>query len=113
MRNVGGSVGIAAVATALTRLRVTHAAALASHVSVYDPNARAVFGQLQQAFGARGLPDATALAAMNGMVQRQASMLAFIDMFRWLGAIFLLLIPLVFVMRRSHGRRAPVAVVAE
>ena len=39
-------------------------------------------------------------------------MLAFIDVFRLLGVIFLVMIPLVFVMRRPHGQ-SPVAAAVE
>jgi DHA2 family multidrug resistance protein len=111
-RNVGSSVGIAAVATMLTRSRVQHVATLATRITAYDASARAMFTQLQQMFQMRapGAPAQTsALAAMSGMVQRQAAMLAFIDLFRLLGVIFLVMIPLVFVMRRPHGQSQVVA----
>ena len=114
-RNVGSSVGIAAVATMLTRSRVEHVATLSTRITAYDASARAMFAQLQQMFQMRapGAPAQTsALAAMSGMVQRQASMLAFIDLFRLLGVIFLVMIPLVFVMRRPHGQ-SPVAAAVE
>jgi MFS transporter, DHA2 family, multidrug resistance protein len=115
VRNVGSSVGIAAVATMLTRMRVAHTAALSEHVSVYEPATRAVLSRLQLLFAARGPGESerAALAALNGMVARQASLLAFIDMFRWLGIIFIVLLPLVLFMRRPRAGRRPVAVVAE
>src|SRR5439155_3608348 len=50
VRNVGSSVGIASVETMLTRSRVLHAAMLGTHISAYDPLARATYGQLQQQF---------------------------------------------------------------
>jgi MFS transporter, DHA2 family, multidrug resistance protein len=113
VRNIGSSIGIAAVATMLTRVHVVHAASLAEHINPYDANARSMYEQLQAFFTAHGMGfGSTALAAMNGMVQRQASMLAFVDLFRWLGMIFLVLIPVVFVMRRPRGR-APAVAVAE
>jgi hypothetical protein len=38
------------------------------------------------------------------MVQRQASMVAFIEVFRLLALIFLLLLPLLFLMKRPQTR---------
>ncbi len=62
---------------------------------------------------------AQAQGMIYGMVQRQASMLAFVDNFRLLGAAMLIIIPLLFLMKKTapkkEGRRlatsraAPVA----
>ncbi|MCC7008799.1 MAG: DHA2 family efflux MFS transporter permease subunit [Acidobacteria bacterium] len=110
MRNVGSSVGIAAVATLLTRTRVTHAAVLSEHISPYNPASEATRQALGRLLGTPN--DLVALAAMNGMVQRQASMLAFVDLFRLLGIVFIVLIPVVFLMRRPAASQ-PVAAVVE
>ena len=45
-----------------------------------------------------------AYAAMFGVVQRQASMVAFVELFRLLGIIFLVLLPLLFLMKRPQTR---------
>ena len=47
-----------------------------------------------------------AYAAVFGAVQRQASMVSFVHVFRLLGIIFLLLLPLVLLMRRPRGKAA-------
>ena len=44
-----------------------------------------------------------AYAALFGMVQQQASMVSFVGLFRLLGVIFLLLLPLVLLMKRPRG----------
>ena len=46
------------------------------------------------------------MPAVYGTVQRHATMVAFVDVFRLLGMIFLLLLPLVMLMRRPSGRAA-------
>jgi DHA2 family multidrug resistance protein len=51
-----------------------------------------------------------ALMAMRGLLLREASMVSFVMLFRLLGVVFLLMIPLVFIMRRPKGRAAPVDV---
>lgn len=114
MRNVGGGIGIAMISTLLTRTRIAHAAALSAHVTPYDPAVQSMLRQLQQTFQMRGSlapADTSAIAMLSRMVQQQASMLAFIDMFRLLGLLFLLMIPLVFIMRRPRAGQAAAAVV--
>jgi DHA2 family multidrug resistance protein len=66
----------------------------------------------RQGFLASGSDPVTAsqraYAALFGAVQRQAAMVSFVDLFRLLGMIFLLLVPLVLLMRRPRGK-SPVA----
>jgi DHA2 family multidrug resistance protein len=108
MRNIGGSMGIAAATTLLTRHRQEHTSTLASHIDVYTPQVRAMLEQLRAAFMARGADAATATdqarVALWGMVQREAMMLSFTDIFRWLSLLFVALVPLVLLMR--NPRRA-------
>ena len=44
-----------------------------------------------------------ALVILRGMLLREASMVSFVMLFRLLGVMFLLLVPLVFIMRRPKG----------
>ena len=59
---------------------------------------------------ARGMDLATATkrayAALFGMVQRQAAMMSYIDAFFLLAVLFLLMLPLILIMKRpqrAHG----------
>ena len=47
--------------------------------------------------------------ALYGMIQRQASIVSFVTLFQTLGILFLVMIPLVMLMRRPKGRAGPVA----
>ena len=47
-----------------------------------------------------------ALAMLYGLVQQQATLLSFLSVFRLMGILFLLIIPLVFILRRPKGKRA-------
>jgi hypothetical protein len=40
-----------------------------------------------------------------GVVQQQATLLSFLSVFRLMGILFLLIIPLVFILRRPKGKR--------
>ena len=68
------------------------------------------FEGLKQSFVAAGSDPVTAsqraYAAMFGMVQRQATMVSFVDLFRLLGVMFLLLLPLILLMKRPKGAPA-------
>src|SRR5262249_25561241 len=80
MRNIGGSVGIAATGTMLARHQQSTTALLGANVTPYDAASRSLFVQLRGAFMAAGSDMATATnrtyAAIFGIVQRQASMVA-------------------------------------
>jgi MFS transporter, DHA2 family, multidrug resistance protein len=107
MRNMGGSMGIAAATTLLYRHGREYASQLGSHITVYDAPARAFLQGLRGAFMAGGADPYTAArqaeAAAAGLVSRQASMLAFVSVFRLLASFFVLLLPLVLLMRSPKG----------
>ena len=108
MRNLGGSIGIAITGTLLFRNQQGHTALMGSHINVYDLAAQDAFARARAGFIASGSDPVTAsrraYAALFGMVQRQASMVAFIEVFRLLALIFLLLLPLLFLMKRPQTR---------
>ena len=106
VRNIGSSVGIAAVATMVTRARVEHVAALSTYVTPYNPLVQSYRQQFQNALAGRSFGDTGMLAGMAGMVQRQASLLAFIDVFRLLGMIFIISSAARVSHAASQGQRA-------
>jgi MFS transporter, DHA2 family, multidrug resistance protein len=109
MRNVGGSVGIAVTQTLLSRGRQMHTSILGAHVSEYSLVAQERLHQLQSAFIAQGADSVTAAershGALWGTVQQQAAILTFNDVFRLMALIFILLVPLGYVMRRPRSSR--------
>jgi len=110
MRNIGGSVGIAVTGTMLTRQRQAVATVLGENLSAYDVQTQTLLAQMKAAFMARGADAVTATerayAALHGMLLQQASMISFVWLFRLLGGIFLMLLPLILIMRRPKGRVA-------
>lgn len=108
MRNIGGSIGIAITGTLLARHQQAHINLLGAHVDALNPTAQALIDRLRGSFIAGGADAVTATqrayAALFGMVQRQASMVSFVEIFRLLGFVFLLMIPLVLLMKRPSGR---------
>jgi len=110
MRNIGGSVGIAVTGTLLTRQRQSIGAVLGENISAYDVQTQTLLAQMKAAFMAKGADAVTATersyAALHGMLLQQASMVSFVWLFRLLGGIFLILLPLILIMRRPTGRVA-------
>jgi DHA2 family multidrug resistance protein len=109
MRNIGGSVGIAMATTFLERRTQFQINVLGAHVTPYSAATRQMIAGTRSVFMAHGSDPVTATqqayGAVFGAVARQASMLAFLETFRTLGLVFLVLLPLLFLMRRPSGRR--------
>jgi len=111
MRNIGASVGISSVATLQFRHMQTHINILGQHVNEASLRTQQTLGGLRQTFVAKGVDAVTAdhraHAALWGMVQQQASMLAYNDVFRFLGWMFLVMLPLLFLMEKPRGGKGP------
>jgi len=112
MRNIGGSMGIAGATTYLFRRQQFHINRLGAHVNATSPQARSLVRQLRGAMMARGADPHLALersfAGLWGMVQKHAAMAAFVDAFLALAMVFLLVLPMLFLMNkpRHHTRGA-------
>ena len=113
MRNLGGSVGIAVATTMISRRAQQNINVLGANVTSYDPSTRRMLDGLKAIMMARGADLATATdrahAMLFGLVARQATMLAFVGVFRLLALIFLLMLPLLLIMQTPRHRRSDVA----
>ncbi len=111
MRNLGGSVGIAAVATMLARRTQAYVNILGSNVTPYSPQTQQALAGARSLFISRGADAYTAMrqayGAIWGTVQVQATMVAFVEVFRILAMIFIVAIPLVLLMRRIRSGQRP------
>ncbi|HKJ95015.1 MAG TPA: DHA2 family efflux MFS transporter permease subunit [Gammaproteobacteria bacterium] len=112
-RNLGGSVGISLAVTVLARRSQVHQHALVSNVSAYSDSYQRTAQGLSHALSSASASASGALqqaqSVIYGLVQGQARMLAFVDDFRIMGAIFVAMIPLAFLLRRSAAGDAPPA----
>lgn len=105
-RNIGGSVGISVVTTMLDRRGQVHQTFLASHLSASNPALQArlkALGQMVQSHGG-GPPGSSPVpyAIIQGAVVRQAAMLSYVDCFWFLGVAILLMVPMVFLIKKSR-----------
>ena len=103
-RNVGASMGISYVTTMLDRGAQFHQSRLAAHLDPGDPRLQRMLqgatAALTPQSGSQALQQAYGLLQFN--VQRQATMLSYIDNFRTLAIISLCLIPLVFLVKKPR-----------
>jgi MFS transporter, DHA2 family, multidrug resistance protein len=104
MRNIGASIGISIVETMQVRRAQMHINILDKHINPGNPMTRQTIDGLTALFMAQGKDAATAnhqaYGAVWGMVQQQAAMLAYNDTFRFLALMFVLMLPLIFLMRK-------------
>ena len=108
LRNLGGSTGIALTTTLIERHQQAHISVLVAHVTPYSLSARSTIAATQSAMMARGVDPVVAshagLATIFGVVQQQAAILSFLDVFQLLAIMFLLAAPLVFIMKKPPSR---------
>ncbi|HEX3106189.1 MAG TPA: DHA2 family efflux MFS transporter permease subunit [Terriglobales bacterium] len=111
MRNVGASIGISSVETLQFRHLQAHINYLGQHVSSASLQTQRTLGGLRELFVSKGADQVTATqqahAALWGMLQRQAAILSYNDVFRFLGWMFLLLLPLLLLMEKPRGGKGP------
>jgi DHA2 family multidrug resistance protein len=106
-RNIGGSVGISFVTTMLDRRSQKHLSDLTSHLTGANAQFQAMLHGIAQQLVSHGASPADAqrqaYAVIQNMVQRQATMLAYLDNFHILGYAILAMIPAVFLMKKAKS----------
>jgi len=106
IRQLGGSLGTAIVITLVDHKTTTASANLIRYASVYNPTFMRWWQTYQVGFVARGSDPTTAhrqaLAALQGLIAQQASVVAFDYAFGVVGVTLLVCLPLVLFMRRGQ-----------
>jgi DHA2 family multidrug resistance protein len=90
MRNLGGSVGVSFVTTALQQREQFHHARLAEHVTAYN-----------------GFGIGTSLAHINAAIQAQSEIMSYLDLFWVLGVMALCIWPVALLLPRMPKGAAP------
>jgi DHA2 family multidrug resistance protein len=100
-QQLGGSISTAVLVTLLDRRSAFHQDMLAGSITLARP-------AVQHALSAHA-----SLEAISGLVAQQASTMSFADAFYFLGAVTLLLSPLVLLLRTPNAKAAPAAIALE
>ncbi len=106
VRNIGSSIGISFVATQIARRSQFHQARLVENVNAYNPALRDYLRQFGTATGSPADTSAQGMGALYGQVLRQAAAMSYLELFYVLGILFVIVTPLVWVMRQPRGRSA-------
>jgi DHA2 family multidrug resistance protein len=107
-RQLGGSLGIAIMATLLSRFTKSQKALLAEHVSTYDPETLSRLTMLTRGMVARGMDAITAkqqaLAIIDRQISAQASVLAFSRIYLLSGILLVCALPLLALWKTGRSR---------
>jgi DHA2 family multidrug resistance protein len=113
MRNIGASIGISIVETLQYRALQKHINTLGKFVSPSNLKAESMIAGLKQNFMAQGADVSTAsqraYEAVWGLLNRQAAMLSYNDVFFILSIVFLMMAPLILLMRKPKRGGAVMA----
>ncbi|HEX5109242.1 MAG TPA: DHA2 family efflux MFS transporter permease subunit [Vicinamibacterales bacterium] len=111
-RNIGGSAGIAMVTTLLARRQQFHQETLVSHVTPLDPGYGEMLRNTAAALVAKGTSAADAALQAQGVVygtvQKHAAMMAVTDTFWILALVFLAMVPIVMMLKKTPRVAGPV-----
>jgi DHA2 family multidrug resistance protein len=110
---MGSSIGIAAITTALAHREAVHRSALVEHFSVGRSEVADRMLLFQWAFTPR-TADAVhahqqALSAMDQIINGQALLLSFADVFFYVAIAFVVSLPLLLLLGRGGSREAAAA----
>jgi len=117
LRQLGGSFGVALISTYLTADNQVHRNDLVSKLSIYNPDVQNRVAALTKGFQSKGIAaDAarkTALQLQDRMVDVQATVLSYMDIFLWIGVMFLVCVPFVILFIKKTKHTTKMAHVAE
>ena len=106
MRQLGGSFGIAIITTFIARFNQEHRVNLVSNLDKTNFAVQQRVLQLQQGFMNKGFSTNESLnkayQVMDYGVMKQSSVLTFVDIFYYLGILFLLCIPFVLIIKKRN-----------
>lgn len=108
MRQVGGSFGVALITTYMARQNMFHRSMLVTDLNTNNPAVINRVNTLQHGFMAKGMtPDIalkSAYKVLDYSVSSQANVLSYMDVFYYLGIIFLVCIPFALFVKRNKQK---------
>ncbi|MGB7415766.1 MAG: MFS transporter, partial [Thermosynechococcaceae cyanobacterium] len=113
-RQLGGSIGIAVLTTVLAQREAFHQTVLSAKLSAYNPETQQRLAALTANFQSKGSDAATAhqqaLEALQHLIDTQAAVLSYADVFRFVGIVFIGSLPLLLLLDKGGaGAKAPVS----
>ncbi|MEO8961400.1 MAG: DHA2 family efflux MFS transporter permease subunit [Ginsengibacter sp.] len=113
MRQLGGSFGIAVITTFLARQNMVHRVDLISKLDVTNPVVQNRVLMMQNGFISKGMtPDLALKSAYQSLdfsIMRQSMVLSYMDVFLYIGILFLICVPFVLLIKGNRNKKAAVA----
>ncbi|QJD97458.1 DHA2 family efflux MFS transporter permease subunit [Mucilaginibacter robiniae] len=113
MRQLGGSFGVAIISTFVSRQTQVHRSNLALHLDYNSLNVQQRVAQMAASIQARGADmnraRQTAYAMLDGALTKQATLLSYMDVFLWVGVMFLLCVPVVLLFIKTSKAKVNMA----
>src|SRR5262249_7398518 len=108
MRNLGGAIGTAVLATVVTKREQFHSNIIGQSVDLGREEVRARIAQLTGYFQAHGMPDPAAaqhqaIVALGNLVKRQALVMGFSDTFAVIGVVLVLSAIAMLMLRKTNA----------
>jgi DHA2 family multidrug resistance protein len=111
MRQLGGSFGIAIITTFITRLSQEHRVNLLTNLDPAKYDVQQRIQGMQRAFMSKGYSADVALKkayqAIDYAVLKQSTVMSYIDIFMYLGIMFLCCIPIILFIKRGKNKINP------
>ncbi|REA55961.1 MFS transporter [Dyadobacter luteus] len=108
MRQLGGSFGVAVITTFIARQNMLHRNDLVSKLDVNNPIVQQRVEGLKNGFLAKGMSPDIALKSgykiLDYTVSKQALVMSYMDVFLYLGVLFLICVPFVLWTRSGSGK---------
>ena len=108
-RNIGGSIGVSLSNTVIAQNAQIHQSNLVAHTAQSSPAYQNALQQATQHFAAQGASmieaKQQAIGWLAQMIGRQASLLAYIDVFRYSAIITALLVPIALLLRSPKSEK--------
>ncbi|MNQ67082.1 Multidrug export protein EmrB [compost metagenome] len=111
MRQLGGSFGIAIITTFITRFSQEHRVDLLTNLDPAKFDVQQRIQGMQRAFMSKGYTADVALKkayqAIDYSILKQSTVMSYIDIFMYLGIMFLCCIPIIFFIKRGKNKINP------
>jgi len=113
MRQLGGSFGVAVITTFLSRQNMVHRVALVSKLDASNPMVQHRVAMIQKDFMGKGMsPDValkSAYTVLDYTVSKQAAVLSYMDVFLYLGILFLVCVPFILLVKGNKKKKINIA----
>ncbi len=113
MRQLGGSFGIALITTFMATQNVAHRSSMVSRLSADNPIMQQRIHSMQQNFIAHGKTPDQALQStyqsLDYMINKQTAVLSYMDVFLYLGILFLAFVPFILIVKEKKHQKIDLA----